>query len=547
MDSQARFGIVGHDKTFVAWTGILLMLHSPVRTVADAARALQRLHAYECGCEDSGDLADNAWLATLPHGPDFTGKLEEYFPRESERISADSVLTELIAAGSLPKEAIIMFGKDLDLATRGRRFSGVRRLAGDICRVSYNPNASLPNSSDFAIVLSTPGTCYVDKTEPVEVWYLQNNDKKMPVIRRPDGYGKSTFLSMCAATFNRRGAHTSLPIHRKCQGPDWRKPRPVLALDFANLDFCGGLPPNAMMPERDRMVASADAFMRQVAVAYCARYRPGHEFAFDDHWLAPFEEINAASPTSGLFLAIDNYTTPFLRVGMSAFSSIEGVIWERVLEPLLDPFGAAGGVVAHGLVVGPALHGLRPFSAFSAFAQITEDLSDSPEYASTIGFTRSDVLHLAGAVLGDRQYLIDAVLLACSLRPDDRAILCARDVLRILRMVQAGSAPGRGDSPDRIYPGGYDGRVRMDLDEDDMPGVPELQASQSHDEAFSELMNPSQQEDQAAFAGSKSLQSLVGGMDELQVDKNHHNLTAFDRHWNMILPVRSSYGVHSAL
>lgn len=260
--------------------------------------------------------------------------------------------------------------------------------------------------------------------------------------------------------------------------------------------------------------------MREAASAFAARYLPGQESAPCDSHLPYHSNIAAIVHhlDMQLFLTIDNYTSPFLRVGNSAFQKIEEVIWERVLGPLLDP---EAGIVFRGLVVGPALHGLRPFSSHPWFSEATEDLSDSAEYASAIGFTSSDALGLSRAVLGDVPHNIESVSAVLRLKPADRSILCARDVVRMLRMLQAGNVPAPDDSPDRIYPGSYDDRVDMDLDGDDnIPDVPDLQPSQSHDSAFSEPMTPSQPEhdSEVAAAASKSLQSHVPEIDGLKID-----------------------------
>ncbi|EJD48822.1 hypothetical protein AURDEDRAFT_162281 [Auricularia subglabra TFB-10046 SS5] len=488
---EVEVGIRGHDCRFLIWTSTLEAISPPVRTVADAAAVLERVHASHCDCGENTGFAENAWLTSLPTDVERDTAIEDYVPSEAERVPGNALLADLFPADTPGPHmhAQVMVGRDPDAST--------------------GPIVSPPTTSNFSDILSTPGTCYVDVAERIEPWYFSNRHKKMPIIRRPGGYGMTTFLSMCATTFNRFGGDPTLPRRRIWDKWHNREPRPVLALDFKELDFCK----DGTLPDCDEMASRADSFMRETVSAFWACHLPEQEPVFDTSscWSLPYHTaIKALSRQldTQIFLTIDNYTVPFLSVGMSAYQTIEDVIWERVLGPLLDPYAS---VVFRGLIVGPALHGLRPFSGYRAFAAITEDLSDSAEYASAIGFTVSDAIDLARAVLGDKQGLFESVLAAHSLTLDDPAILSAGDVVRVLRMIQADDllAP---DCPLGRFPPGhcYD---RMDMDDENTPGV----YHSPSDPAFLEPMMPLHEQHGPDYAASGSPSSLVTGMNELQV------------------------------
>ncbi len=50
--------------------------------------------------------------------------------------------------------------------------------------------------TDFNQLATTPGVLFVDKTQ---AWQRCHEEYRVPIVRRPRGYGKTTFLSLLAA------------------------------------------------------------------------------------------------------------------------------------------------------------------------------------------------------------------------------------------------------------------------------------------------------------------------------------------------------------
>ncbi|KZV95969.1 hypothetical protein EXIGLDRAFT_818738 [Exidia glandulosa HHB12029] len=108
---------------------------------------------------------------------------------------------------------------------------------------------------------------------------------------------------------------------------------------------------------------------------------------------SPWERIRYISRTSRLriFLAIDNYTHPFL--GRAA--RVDAAIWKHVLGPILE---SAGEVVWRGIIVGRDV-GYLPFIQHEEFRRATEDVTYSTDFAETVGLSVDDITNLGHAVL----------------------------------------------------------------------------------------------------------------------------------------------------
>lgn len=114
---------------------------------------------------------------------------------------------------------------------------------------------------------------------------------------------------------------------------------------------------------------------------------------------------------------------------------LESSIWTIILGPMLRD---VGGFIWRGLITGDDLGDFNAFRHRELFCQKTEDLTDSPQHADTIGFSYDDVLELGRAVIGAQFRVADAlgptVLADASAgEPPSRAIFCARDVVQNLR------------------------------------------------------------------------------------------------------------------
>ncbi|EJD40594.1 hypothetical protein AURDEDRAFT_170405 [Auricularia subglabra TFB-10046 SS5] len=473
MNAEAPlFAIVGHGIACMVDAAAVEDLpggpYGPAVTLADIAVRLDVWHTSHCWCGMDLGLSENVWAANLrlDDAAEDEAVLEEYFPAESHRIDPNTSLTDLPTPEPPETGTVaVLFGKEPGTDVRRAQFAGVKWLRGKVFRVSYDPSPRLPppDLTDYRALVALPGTCFVDTTQLIELWYSRNPSSLIPVIRRPPGYGKSTLLSMCCAVFG-YAIHDRIIPKRSVYWPlSWHR-RPVLMLDFSELDFRG-------CTSEDAMLAHADAFMDRAAKAFWDKYVPGEVYTPTGCYYSPHCMIKAVcNRLLPLYLAIDNYTHPFLSADMYSLSLVEHVIWHKVLAPFLTDRGDASGAIFRGIMVGTDTQGLEPFSSFSAFARLTRDLTYSAEYAA-VGFTAPNVTDLARVVLRDDPERERQFLAACRLPPASNALLCPADVVRLMRAYQTGQPPAAGAAPYRFVVGECMDVVEYDGPNDYDPGV----------------------------------------------------------------------------
>ena len=97
---------------------------------------------------------------------------------------------------------------------------------------------SLPTSSDFKTIASTPGCLYIDRLDWVKRQYGVFSPRRrrplIPIIRCPAGYGKTTFLSTFSSYFDSTVDRRLLPLSRF---EAYTPPKAIIVyrLDFAEL------------------------------------------------------------------------------------------------------------------------------------------------------------------------------------------------------------------------------------------------------------------------------------------------------------------------
>ncbi|KZV89615.1 hypothetical protein EXIGLDRAFT_751077 [Exidia glandulosa HHB12029] len=466
-----RIGIVGHDcslTTLIDAGEPYDILGDRAETFEDAARVIEDHHKMVCSCgiQDLG-FRENIWLANLAYDSDMDTALEDYHPAAIQRWTRPNVriLDVLRELNHVPESQVIpvMFGRELDEDERQRTLKGTRRLQGSVCRVSYSTTHILPSPAacDFYTFVQTKGLCYIDHTEAISPWYYASLRKSgaepayMPIIRRPSGFGKSTVLTMCCAMFGDKRSHGTMPMHYS----DWKSTLEgnfmCLQLDLAELDsmdsFNRSEPFSVAQVEREVAM-----FMTENALRFRQRYlsdedvmqniyRPVAPSMSDDEARAsatqdPWQFIKryAIDSDCKIFLAIDNYTHPFLERDAWTALQLEEIIWRLVLSPI---FVDVGSVVERGFITGLELTGFqhRPFRDCVPFVQATEDITYSSEYAHVMGFRAQDVTDLGRTVL-DLEPTFEAQDILQDGIPDD-AILCVRDVVDVLRARKEGQAP----------------------------------------------------------------------------------------------------------
>ncbi|KZV96165.1 hypothetical protein EXIGLDRAFT_833798 [Exidia glandulosa HHB12029] len=458
-----------------------LMLHgldcaAPI-TVHELAKVLDNLHdVIECECGRRVAL-DVAWKTNIPYGEDFISVVENFDPSAGVEVAGSQTLQQLFPNGAPGSEIVsIVLALDPPLprdVAHALPFEGVRRLRGNICRVSgpnylvrlctefvllmypfYYQSKRLPTQADYSVFSAheASGTYFVDKTDFAADRFAFNNvDHRIPVIRRGAGYGKTTFLSMVVSflTCPRNGFLTCL---RNAQFASPRHDylfRPfddvlVLWLDFDIL--AQSLPPghDATHPA---VVQSCTKFLAEVIEefyvthdALLAGNRPGK----DDPFLHTYPGLKFVLSERGyrLFVAVDNYTAPFSQVAGTAARYTDIEIWTQILGPILedlDRFVWRGCIT--GLDLGPHV---RPFSSLPLFKEATQDLTDLSDYVNTIGFTYQEVEDLSRAIYAEDFNLAQEMNIGADMgAPADshkRSVFCARTIVDVLGRLLQGEA-----------------------------------------------------------------------------------------------------------
>lgn len=149
---------------------------------------------------------------------------------------------------------------------------------------AYQPSLPLPQVDDFKAILCAPGTCYVDTTEPLARWYSSPLRARIPVIRRPPGYGKSMCLSACATIFGDMfDDPDALPFPR-VQPLESAVETMVLILDFASLSF-------RKDPTYEEVDHQVKQFMTTAAAQFYKTYAPNERPSDIE---SPWRSINVA-------------------------------------------------------------------------------------------------------------------------------------------------------------------------------------------------------------------------------------------------------------
>ncbi|KZV80314.1 hypothetical protein EXIGLDRAFT_733269 [Exidia glandulosa HHB12029] len=209
----------------------------------------------------------------------------------------------------------------------------------------------------------------------------------------------------------------------------------ILQLDFADLYFDNTMSDDTMYDVCDGFLdAAGRRFFHKYANYLPEPYPPGS---------GGHSCIGAiyAAQRSGyqVFLAIDNYTSPFSRVPGIRW---ESVVCAHIMLPILKL--VAKGHIFRGVMVGTDLGGgYRPFEFSDKFKALTIDLTDASELATACGFT-ADEVHLLGDYAGIDNLLEDVRAATqqaespSSTSDSNVQIFCTREVLELARQRLAG-------------------------------------------------------------------------------------------------------------
>lgn len=277
---------------------------------------------------------------------------------------------------------------------------------------------------------------FIDKSDflSLRYHYDYNNDARLPIVLREAGYGKTVFCTMLEAFFSshehnwRTNVPTRFPIQR-FKNLRERVHRGILSMlvDFG--DLAQRLREGCEQEHEEIMDACTD-FMKTVIADFYkknVRFLGEDRPAQDDAFMHSFEglkvrhmTVSANHPSNfdeqillarlgfRLFLIVDNYTAPFMRVSGTALQYLEYELWLQFVVYIVKDLG---GFVWRGFITGRPIHGHIPFSNRPLFSENTEDLTNRLESLQTIGFSREEILDLAAQV-GDSDIevaLVDAL------------------------------------------------------------------------------------------------------------------------------------------
>ncbi|KZV82950.1 hypothetical protein EXIGLDRAFT_843325 [Exidia glandulosa HHB12029] len=300
----------------------------------------------------------------------------------------------------------VVFGLDPPVEDAATLFPGMRWLGGDLCRVYGRfSSASLPQSPEHSSLTGVPGTLFVYKADRfIERFCPHITRPRLPVIHRPKGFGKTSFLSAVAGYFDALSYFDTSPVassYPTLQPPfpvsrytDALPPERILAfrLDFA--DLARSIEPDSSY-EAVRTVCRS--YLRREIYSFYNKHvslfqRVFTTKGYETHH-GTFRGLKGLLKKAGyrVFLGVDNYTAPGTDVrGIERFWACDEM-WRQFMEPALHELG---GVVWSGLLIGCTGY---PFVREPLFGKMTEDLSPIVDY---VGFSSDDLAHLGRAALG---------------------------------------------------------------------------------------------------------------------------------------------------
>ncbi|KAF8902475.1 hypothetical protein CPB85DRAFT_1470344 [Mucidula mucida] len=310
------------------------------------------------------------------------------------------------------------------------------RLRKHICigRVGGIRRLPFAGRASFNTLVKSP-TIFVDKLAQMQqLCDIQTPDSRLTLIRRPHGFGKSSFLSMVGSVqdLNRR------PDFCQVYGPSSREEALVLCLDLDTL------------PSEARVFqAGFDKHLHGVLRGFLIRYRDllglsQHEITrrmYDDMQGSVFEwvmEIVALSEYS-VVLHIDNLNAPLVKSTEDNIDAIQSILQSYLLEPVYR-------AMAHGAITGGFAVAL-PFSEEPAWTQrgrtpgyrrgeffsgIAGGTSNSDLVNRTFGFSKEEIAGLAAECLAPED--VEPFVAHAMETRDDRFESCSMsDVLAMLR------------------------------------------------------------------------------------------------------------------
>ncbi|EJD51500.1 hypothetical protein AURDEDRAFT_149721 [Auricularia subglabra TFB-10046 SS5] len=415
------FAILGHDSRVFCMPCQLNIysdsehdtVHPHLQTLADILPYMDDWHSYYCRC--GLKLGSSVWRADIPYGRDCEVSFALYEPKEDQLLDCSLPLQTVFPSSDVPQNTI-----HLVFATDGQpaepfllALRGLHHYEGRVYRALGSRKILLPNTPNFADIGRSPGCFYVESADSM-MHALRGRDVDanlfIPVIRRPAGFGKTTFLSAFSSRFDLAFDRVLLASFRNGDN----RPHPTMLvfwIDLAELRMTEDMTDEELNAECERVMWDA-------AAKFYAKYVPllnEDDLLFSRRRVdgSPYGVVRKLARDHGhkIFLAIDNYTAPFMalapalrkRLAQDSFlARVDLAIVRLILAHIFVDVGT--GAVARGLITGTVLPNERsritlPLSTSYPFEVYTRDLTESAACAHAIGFTRADVEALVKHVL----------------------------------------------------------------------------------------------------------------------------------------------------
>ncbi|EJD53003.1 hypothetical protein AURDEDRAFT_180596 [Auricularia subglabra TFB-10046 SS5] len=404
-------------------------------TIANLLEDIAEDHHVHCGCHLK--IASSVWPVHLPPTHD---ALSQFDSQTVAAIPLDTPLATLHRPGKDCVHLVVSAETccDIDHVDAYRKRSFVTHRTGNATvwqRVGTQLRFPEPDPGEYEDLCRIRGVRVVDKTEQLFTLLSHFDSPRLAVIRRPKGYGKTTFLSMFRAFFDVASRQAYFPcMHPSHDLPpfvsDARGSALVFSLDFAKFNLDRGWDLDSVELECSRVVSEAalEFFVRYADVLNLA---PGSEY--DPNFSPTLSDAVHSTRSHGwrFCLTIDNYTAPLERGPILAFErAVRFAIFGFIHQFMRNSD------ISFGLIVGSEVSLHEPWSDTPCFEHFVCDLTRSPLLSRAIGLTRDEIIALGHSADIDLWAHIGP-----SVDSEADWLFSPRDVVRMARGLAHGLSP----------------------------------------------------------------------------------------------------------
>lgn len=281
--------------------------------------------------------------------------------------------------------------------------------------------------SDYETMCATPGIVLVDKSRYVSAMLSQFSKSCVNIIRAPQGFGRTTFLSTLSAYFDPLSPHSTFAPDIDCDKGCVSEARGrllVFNLDLNRIDW--RTDPDTHV--RDEECCRA---LDEAACDFYARYRTLLEAPNSKYATSGFEPTfanvlwRARARRWEVFFAVDNYNAVIRNDPYGVFQdAISRAIFDLLASMVVH------GSLSYGLIVGETIVDAPRWRRVPSFFV---DITDSGEFDEAFGFTMDEVCALGATLALDLQAELAPIWAKLDLPEGARIMYCPSDVLSMAR------------------------------------------------------------------------------------------------------------------